>query len=68
MTRKWKGNFILYQPWVSCNGIPVVQLAVLRIPDFLDIRLIDGNEVVSLKLWATVYPPERFLVLISVRG
>jgi hypothetical protein len=35
-----------------------------RIPHFLDSRLTDGSEVVSLML----QPPGRFLVVISVRG
>jgi hypothetical protein len=34
----------------------------------LDSRLTDGGEVVSLKPWLHLFPLERFLVLISVRG
>jgi hypothetical protein len=39
----------------------------LRFPHFLDNRLTDGGEVVR-HAPATLYPPGRFLVLISVRG
>jgi hypothetical protein len=40
-----------------------------RLPHFLDNRLTDGGEVVSLTRWrAALYRPGRFLVLISVRG
>jgi hypothetical protein len=38
-----------------------------RLPHFLDNRLTDGSEVVSLKRRPRLYPPGRFLVLISVR-
>jgi hypothetical protein len=34
-----------------------------KLPHFLDNQLIDGGEVVNFPL-----PPERFMVLISVRG
>jgi hypothetical protein len=37
-----------------------------RFPHFLDNRLTDGCEVVSLTL--RLLPPGRFLVLISIRG
>jgi hypothetical protein len=37
----------------------------LRVPHFLDNQLTDGGEIVSLTV---LYPPGRFLVLISVRG
>jgi hypothetical protein len=41
----------------------------LRLPHSVDNWLTDGGEVVSLKYQqASLYPPERFLVLISVRG
>jgi hypothetical protein len=41
-----------------------------RLPHFLDNRLTDGGEVVSLTRWPAGRPlsPGRFLVLISVRG
>jgi hypothetical protein len=39
-----------------------------RLPHFLDSRLTDGGEVVSVTRLAAFYPPGRFLVLISVRG
>jgi hypothetical protein len=40
-----------------------------KILHFLDNRLTDGGETVSLtRRPAALYPPERFLALISVRG
>jgi hypothetical protein len=39
-----------------------------RIPHFLDNRLTDGGEVVSLMHRPPFIPPGRFLVLISDRG
>jgi hypothetical protein len=40
-----------------------------RLPHFIDNRLRDGGEVVSLtRQTPALYPPRRFLVLISVRG
>jgi hypothetical protein len=39
-----------------------------RLPHFLDNRLTDGGEVVSLTRRPPFTPPGRFLVLISVRG
>jgi hypothetical protein len=38
-----------------------------RLPHFLDNRITDGGEVVSLTRHCAL-PPGRFLVLISVRG
>jgi hypothetical protein len=39
-----------------------------RLPLFLDNRLTDGGEVVSLTRWPPFTPSGRFLILISVRG
>jgi hypothetical protein len=39
-----------------------------RLPYFLDNGLTDGGKVVSLTRRSLIYPPGRFLVLISVRG
>jgi hypothetical protein len=41
---------------------------MLRIPHFLDIRLTDGDEVVSLNTQVTFYTLEMILVLISITG
>jgi hypothetical protein len=38
-----------------------------RLPDFLDNLLTDGGKVVSLTRRTHLYPPGRFLILISVR-
>jgi hypothetical protein len=38
-----------------------------KLPHFLDNQLTDGGEVVSLTR-QLLFPPGRFLVLISVRG
>jgi hypothetical protein len=47
--------------------IPVRDRETSRLPHFLDNRLTDGSKVVSITR-AALYPPGRFLVLISVRG
>jgi hypothetical protein len=59
--------------FAKCKVIPVMGCGgpkgceTLRLPHFLDNRLTDGGEVVSLHA-SRPLPPGRFLVLISVRG
>jgi hypothetical protein len=44
------------------------RVEMLRIPHFLDCRLTDGDEVVSLTCQLCFTLQKHFLVLISVRG
>jgi hypothetical protein len=41
---------------------------MLRLPHFLENRLTDGGEVVSLTRWPPFTPRGRFLVLFYIRG
>jgi hypothetical protein len=52
---------------VTGHGVPL-GCEKARLPHFLDSWLTDGGEVVSLTSRNLFTPPERFLVLISVRG
>jgi hypothetical protein len=51
-------------PVTGCGGL--LRCDVSRIPHYLDNRFTFGGEVSDVA--ATLYPPGRFLVLISVRG
>jgi hypothetical protein len=56
-----KVKLCLYRPWRP-SGLREVEA-----PTFSDIRLIDGGMVVS-PTRRPLFTPEKFLVLISVRG
>jgi hypothetical protein len=58
---KVKVKLFLYSPWRPTG------LREVEAPTFSDIELTDGGEVVS-PTRRPLLPPERFLVLISVRG
>jgi hypothetical protein len=51
------------------KAVPITGRETSRLPHYLDNRLTDGGEDVSLTR-AAIYPPPpgRFLVLISVKG
>jgi hypothetical protein len=57
-----KVKLSLYRPWRSLG------LREVEAPIFSDIRLTDGDKVVSPTRRPIFLPPGRFLVLISVRG
>jgi hypothetical protein len=53
------------------KAVPVNRLSgceMSRLTHFLDSQLREGGEVSCTGLLATIYPPGKFLVLISVRG
>jgi hypothetical protein len=61
--KKVKSKTIL----VTCREGPECR-EMSRLPHFLDNRLTDGGKSCQPYAPATLYPPGRFLILISVRG
>jgi hypothetical protein len=59
-------NIIKTVPLIG-RGNPWVY-ETLKLPHFLDNRLTDGGEVISLTLRPHLYSPGKFLVLTFVRG
>jgi hypothetical protein len=60
------GTFFKVKVILVTGNVGLLGCGTARLPHFLDHRLIDGGEVVSLKR-RNLFTPRRFLVLISVR-